>query len=32
MIGMMETHWLIESGLLAVIAGILAYHVFFKNK
>ena len=29
---MMETNWLIESGLLAIIAGILAYQVFGKDR
>ena len=29
---MMETHWLVESGLLAIIAGILAYQVVYKDR
>lgn len=32
MIGVMEIHWIIESGLLAIIAGILAYQVFGKDR
>jgi hypothetical protein len=31
-ISVMQTHWIIESGLLAIIAGILAYQVFCKDK